>query len=86
VVERAPRRPALGVPLHVPATAEPAFGMAMLAAAALDAGPDREPDLVAAAARMVTVSEVVEPHDDPALHDRHATFRDAVVARGWSTT
>ena len=77
----------LGVPLTVPETAEPAFGMALLARAGVDAadgdGDGGEPDVVAAAAQMVRVAEVVAPRADPALADRHATLRAALSERGW---
>ena len=74
-----------GVELRVPRSAEPAFGMALLAAAGAEAQDTgaAEPDLVAAADRMVGVAEVLSPRDDPALEERHGAFLDALADRGW---
>ncbi|NMO93558.1 FGGY family carbohydrate kinase [Actinomycetospora sp. TBRC 11914] len=73
------RADVLGVPLHRPRHAEPAFGMAVLARAAAD----DEPDLVATAEVMVHRGEVLEPRHAPAADERYETFRAALVARGW---
>ncbi|MDQ4117585.1 MAG: FGGY-family carbohydrate kinase [Actinomycetota bacterium] len=71
----------LGVPLHLPATAEPAFGMAVLAAAATG-GTGRAGDgLEAAGRRMCHTTSTVEPRPDPALADRYAMFAEALGAR-----
>jgi sugar (pentulose or hexulose) kinase len=77
------RADTLGVPLRRPRSAEPAFGMAVLARAAREAAGG-EPDLVAVAAEMVHLDEAVEPRTDPALDERFAAFRQAVADRGWS--
>ncbi|WP_345414836.1 FGGY-family carbohydrate kinase [Actinomycetospora chlora] len=74
-----------GVPLQRPRSAEPAFGMAVLARAAADADGG-EPDLVAAAAAMVRVDETVEPRADAALEERYGRFHAAIAGRGWLTT
>ena len=58
--------------------------MALLARAAVDADGG-EPDLVAAAAAMVHIAEVVEPRGDPALDERYTAFRTALRERGWTT-
>ena len=58
--------------------------MALLARAAVDADGG-EPDLVAAAAAMVYIAEIVEPRRDPALDDRYSAFRAALRGRGWIT-
>jgi sugar (pentulose or hexulose) kinase len=71
-----------GVDLTLPQQSEPALGMAVLARAAVDAG-DAEPDLVAAAAAMVRVAEVVRPRPDPALEERYGVFCAALADRGW---
>ena len=76
------RADVLGVALHRPDQAEPAFGTAILARAGATAGGG-EPDLVAAADAMVHVAEVVEPRPDPALDDCYAAFRAALTERGW---
>ena len=77
------RADATGAALAVPVTAEPAFGMALLASAAVHAD-GAEPDLVGAAARMVRIADRYEPRTDPALHDRAAALVEALAARGWA--
>jgi len=77
----------LGVAAQVPETAEPAFGMALLARAGVDAdaaGDGGGPDVAAAASAMVRIAEVVEPHADPALQERYEAFRTALAGRGWT--
>jgi len=77
----------LGVAAQVPETAEPAFGMALLARAGVDAdaaGDGGGPDVAVAASAMVRIAEVVEPHADPALRERYEAFRAALAGRGWT--
>lgn len=66
--------------LHLPATPEPAFGMAVLAAAGSTGG-----GLAATAARMVRVGEVVEPQPGGGerFTDAYHRFVDALAARGY---
>ena len=78
------RADCLEIALERPHQAEPAVGMALLARAAVDA-EGGEPDLVAAAAAMVHIAEVVEPRPDPALAERYAAFRTALSERGWTS-
>ncbi|GAA2380252.1 FGGY-family carbohydrate kinase [Dactylosporangium salmoneum] len=68
----------LGHELVLPASAEPAFGMAVLAAAG--DGP-----LVTAAGRMVRPRTVVTPRSDATARftDAYAKFLDALVERDW---
>ena len=72
------RADVLGRPLHRPAQAEPAFGMAVLAAAG-------NGSLTVTARRMVRLAGVVEPR--PAAADRFAEpysrFVDELVRRGY---
>jgi sugar (pentulose or hexulose) kinase len=73
----------LGVPVRVPADAETALGMAVLAAGAADgAAAGGVPD---AARRLVRLDRTLDP--DPrrgaALRDGHVAFVDALSARGW---
>jgi len=71
----------LGLPLHRPATAESAFGAAILAASGTLGG------VTAATEAMVRPDITVDP--DPALaagyHDRYARFRAACAERGYGT-
>jgi sugar (pentulose or hexulose) kinase len=73
----------LGVPVRVPADAETALGMAVLAAGAVD-GPEGG-GVAGAARRLVRLDRTLDP--DPrrgaALHDGHVAFVDALSARGW---
>ncbi|MGI5132134.1 FGGY-family carbohydrate kinase [Pseudonocardia sp. CA-107938] len=69
----------LGVPVRVPENAEPAVGMAVLAAGTVDG------DLLGAAARMVRVR--TELHPDPAraaaLAPGYDRFLSALTSHGW---
>jgi sugar (pentulose or hexulose) kinase len=69
----------LGVPVRVPENAEPAVGMAVLAAGSVDG------DLPAAAARMVRVRTELHPDADraDALAPGYDRFIDALAQRGW---
>lgn len=69
----------LGVPVRVPADAEGALGMAVLAAGTIDG------DVPAAAERLVRLDRTLEPDPErgAALVDDHAAFVDALERRGW---
>jgi sugar (pentulose or hexulose) kinase len=71
------RASVLGEQVYLPACAEPAFGMAVLAASTDDG-------LTAAAHRMVHRAETIDPDPlrGPALLERYAEFVDALVAHG----
>jgi sugar (pentulose or hexulose) kinase len=72
------RADVLGRPVTLPVTAEPALGMAVLAAA-----PGR--DAAEVAAGMVRVREVVEPRPDGAARfvEAYVRFVDELESRGW---
>jgi len=69
----------LGVPVRVPENAEPAVGMAVLAAESVDG------DLTAAAGRMVRVRTELHPDADRAagLAPGYDRFIAALAGRGW---
>jgi sugar (pentulose or hexulose) kinase len=69
----------LGVPVRVPADAEGALGMAVLAAGAIGG------DVPGAAARLVRLDRTLEPDPErgAALVDDHVAFVDALERRGW---
>ncbi len=85
----------LGVPVRVPADAEAALGMAVLAAGAAEGDADGGPDgdagggpgggVPGAARRLVRLDRTLDP--DPrrgaALAERHVAFVDALERRGW---
>lgn len=74
------RADVLGRPVELPANAQPALGMAVLAAAATD-----DTDLRGRAAAMVRVDRVVEPR--PTSREEHGSgylqLVDELAARGW---
>ena len=72
------RADVLGRPVTLPVTAEPALGMAVLAAA-----PGR--DAAEVAAGMVRVREVVEPRPDGTARfvEAYVRFVDELESRGW---
>jgi sugar (pentulose or hexulose) kinase len=70
----------LGRPVRLVHNAESAYGMAILAAAAV--GGERVTD---AAARMSRTREVIEPRRDRGAHldERYACFVGELQQRGW---
>ena len=70
------RADVLGRPVTLPVTAEPALGMAVLAAA-----PGR--DAAEVAAGMVRVREVVEPRPGRGFAEPYVRFVDELERRGW---
>lgn len=78
------RADVLGRSVELPGSAEPAQGMAVLAAASIRGGP-REQDLLEAAQEMVQIKTVVEP--TPGSVGRHdegyARLLAALTDRGW---
>jgi len=71
-------------PVRLVQQSESAFGMAILAAAAV-AGGKQAADVADVAARMSRTREVVEPRRDRGEHfdERYASFVDELVRRGW---
>ncbi|MDT7578957.1 MAG: D-ribulokinase [Pseudonocardiales bacterium] len=69
----------LGVPVRVPADAEGALGMAVLAAGAIGG------DVPGAAARLVRLDRTLDPDPErgAALADAHVAFVDTLEQRGW---
>jgi sugar (pentulose or hexulose) kinase len=69
----------LGVPVRLPASAEPAVGMAVLAAGVTDG------DVSGAATRLVHTRAVLQPdpHRSAALAPGYAAFLAALTERGW---
>jgi hypothetical protein len=67
------------VPVRVPADAEGALGMAVLAAGAIGG------DVPGAAARLVRLDRTLDPDPDrgAALAGGHVAFVDALERRGW---
>jgi sugar (pentulose or hexulose) kinase len=72
------RADVLGRGVHLPEHAEPAFGMALLAAS-------RHRGLAETAAEMVHVREVIEPREDRAgrLREPYVRLVDELERRGW---
>jgi sugar (pentulose or hexulose) kinase len=72
------RADVLGLPLHVPASAEAAFGAAVLAAS-------YGSSLETAVESMVHTREVIQPHADrhSALKVRYLQLIDELRKRGW---
>jgi sugar (pentulose or hexulose) kinase len=70
------RAEVLGRPVTLPATAEPAFGMAVVAAAG-------DGNLTATAGRMVRIVETIEPHAGQRFAEPFGRFVDALAARGY---
>jgi sugar (pentulose or hexulose) kinase len=73
----------LGMPVRIPASAEPAVGMAVLAASARD--DDGGGDVAAAADRMVRVRTELHPDErrSAELAAGYAAFVTALSDRGW---
>jgi len=70
--------------IRVPAEAEGALGMAVLASAALDEHSPPTEKLGVAAQRMLGDSEtVIAPAVDPDIEDAYGEFRATIVDRGW---
>ncbi|GIF74670.1 FGGY-family carbohydrate kinase [Asanoa siamensis] len=70
------RADVLGRPVALPATTEPALGMAVVAAAG-------DGDLTATAKRMVRMAGTIEPRAGDRFGEPFARFVDALVARGY---
>jgi sugar (pentulose or hexulose) kinase len=70
------RADVLGRPVTLPATAEPALGMAVVAAAG-------DGNLTETAARMVRVADTLEPRNDDRFAEPFARFVDALADRGY---
>jgi sugar (pentulose or hexulose) kinase len=72
----------LGAQVHLPSSAEPSVGMAVLAAGAV------EGDVPAAARRMVQIREILHPDGGrrAELAAGYADFVDALTDRGWLDT
>jgi sugar (pentulose or hexulose) kinase len=66
----------LGVPVHLPATPDPAYGMAILAACG-------DASVTETAARMVTVAEVLEPRPSARLEHLYGEFVAELDRRGY---
>jgi sugar (pentulose or hexulose) kinase len=75
------RADVLGRPVHLPASAEPAFGMAVLAAR----GTGAAPTVAETASRMVRMAATVEPRPDRQglFVDAYLRLVDELGRRGW---
>ncbi len=76
------RADALNHSIAIPESAEPALGMAILAASAVE-----EDSIVGLAESMTSIERVVEPdpHGVTAMAERYAAFADRLNAKGWLT-
>ena len=70
------RADVLGVPVELPAAADPAYGMAVLAASA-------GTSLTETAARLVRIDRVIEPRPQPRLQDLYGGFVAELDRRGY---
>jgi len=70
------RADVLGVPVELPAVADPAYGMAVLAASA-------GTSLTETAARLVRIDRVIEPRPQPRLQDLYGEFVAELDRRGY---
>ncbi len=66
----------LGVPVELPASSDPAYGMAVLAASG-------DASVTQTAARMVQVPKVLEPHPDERLEHLYGEFVAELDRRGY---